>query len=111
VAPRQVLDAVQACVQSEARRGAGARERTTRSGHAGRPVRATLAWSSMGYGGSKVAASCGIGRGRAGELDGEVTGQEVVGDALPQSGVLGGQWRWPWRRRGIAAGLCGVGSG
>jgi hypothetical protein len=70
-------------------------------------------WHGRGvvYGGSEVAASRGIGRGRAGEFDGEVTGREVVGGALPRLGIHGGQWRWPWRRRGIAAGLCGMGSG
>jgi hypothetical protein len=70
-------------------------------------------WHGRGvvYDGSKVAASRGIGRGHAGEFDGEVTGREVVGGALPRLGVHGGQWRRPWRRRGIAAGRCGVGSG
>jgi hypothetical protein len=70
-------------------------------------------WHGRGavYGGSEVAASRGIGRGRAGEFNGEVTGREVVGGALPRLGVHGGQWRRPWHRRGIVVGLCGVGSG
>jgi hypothetical protein len=57
-------------------------------------------WHGRGavYGGYEVAASRGIGRGRAGELDGEVTGREglvaccpvcvlSVAMALPRGGV------------------------
>jgi hypothetical protein len=49
-------------------------------------------WHGRGAvcGGSEVAASHGIGRGRAGKLDGEVTGREVVGAALPVLGTHGG---------------------
>jgi hypothetical protein len=49
-------------------------------------------WHGRGVvcGGSEVAASRGIGRGRAGKLDGEVTGREVVGAALPVLGAHGG---------------------
>jgi hypothetical protein len=59
-------------------------------------------WHGRGtvYDGSEVAASRGIGRGRAGEFNGEVTGREVVGGSLPRLGVHDGQWRRPWRRRG-----------
>jgi hypothetical protein len=45
VASRRHHRAMQTCVKSRARRGAGARERHTRSGHAGRPARAMLAWT------------------------------------------------------------------
>jgi hypothetical protein len=41
-------------------------------------------------GGSKVAASRGIGHALVDELDGEVTGREVVGAALPMLGAHGG---------------------
>jgi hypothetical protein len=49
-------------------------------------------WHGWGAvcGGSEVAASRGIGRGRARKLDGEVTGREVVGAALPVLGAHGG---------------------
>jgi hypothetical protein len=49
-------------------------------------------WHGRGAvrGGSEVAASHGIGHGRAGKLDGEVTGREVVGAALPMLGTHGG---------------------
>jgi hypothetical protein len=69
-------------------------------------------WHGRGvvYGGSEVAASRGIGRGRAGELDGEVTGREVVGGALPRSGTLGGHGDCPGRRGVAGSGLCSVGS-
>jgi hypothetical protein len=69
-------------------------------------------------GGSKVAASRGIGRGCVGEVDGEVTGLEVVGAGPAHVGSgLGlcsvgsretvgmgwrkpiGGWPWWWRRR------------
>jgi hypothetical protein len=43
----------------------------------------------MTQGGSKGAASHGIGRRQLGELDGEVTGQGVVDTALPTLGVHG----------------------
>jgi hypothetical protein len=72
----------------------------------------TPCWHGRGvvYGGSEVAASRGIGRGRPGELDGEVTSWEVVGGALPRSGSLGGHGGCP-RQRGVAgSGLCSVGS-
>jgi hypothetical protein len=49
-------------------------------------------WHGRGavYGGSEGAASCGIGHGCAGKLDGEVTGREMVGVVLPKLGVHGG---------------------
>jgi hypothetical protein len=63
------------------------------------------------YSGSEVTASRGIGRACAGELDGEVTGREVVGAALP----VAGRPRWLRRRlgrRGVAMhGLCKAGPG
>jgi hypothetical protein len=50
-----------------------------------------------------------LGRGRSGS---EVTAREVDGGVLPRLGIHGGQWRRPWRGRGIAAGLWrGVGLG
>jgi hypothetical protein len=60
-------------------------------------------WHGQGAvcGGSEVAASCGIGRGRAGKLDGEVTGREVVGAALPVLGAHDG-YGDDQGRRGVA---------
>jgi hypothetical protein len=60
-------------------------------------------WHGRGVmcGGSEVAASRGIGRGRAGKLDGEVTGREVVGAALPVLGAHGG-YDDDQGRRGVA---------
>jgi hypothetical protein len=55
----------------------------------------------VAQGGSEVAASRGIDRARVDELDGEVTGLEVVGGVLPKHDVHGGQWQRPGRR-GVA---------
>jgi hypothetical protein len=47
---------------------------------------------------SRAGVARGIGRGCTEGLDGEVTGQEVVGGALPRSGALGGHGDGPgWR--------------
>jgi hypothetical protein len=73
--------------------------------HALRMLGGTVAsgWHGRGAvcGGSKVAASRGIGHGRAGKLNGEVTGREVVGAAMPVLGAHGGYGN-DQGRRGVA---------
>jgi hypothetical protein len=88
-------------VQCEARQGAGAREFAARSARAGRHGGVRLAWSGAVRGVSELVASRGIGRGRVGKLDGEVTDREVVGAALPVLGAHGG-YDDDQGRRGVA---------
>jgi hypothetical protein len=101
VATRRRHHAVQTCVQCEARRGAGARERAALSARAGRHGGIRLAWSG-----------CGVRWVRGGgvpwnwswacwKLDGEVTDREVVGAALPVLGAHGG-YSDDQGRRGVA---------
>jgi hypothetical protein len=61
-------------------------------------------------GGSKVAASRGIDRARAEELDSEVTGLEVVSAVSPKLGAHDGHGDIPGRRGVAGSGLCSVGS-
>jgi hypothetical protein len=69
-------------------------------------------WHGQGvvYGGSEVAASRGIGHGCAGELDGEVTGWEVVGASLAHVGVHCRHGIDPGMSEGYQLGLCSLGS-
>jgi hypothetical protein len=62
------------------------------------------------YGGPEVTVSRGIGRACAGELDGEVTGPEVVGGVLALLGCPRWAWRWPGRHGVLTPSRCEVGS-
>jgi hypothetical protein len=66
-------------------------------------------WGTV-YGGSEVVVPHGIGRGCTGELDGEVTGREVVGASLPKSGIHGGHGGVLGRAWGRSSGHWEMGS-
>jgi hypothetical protein len=61
-------------------------------------------------GGSEVAASRGIDCVHVEELNGEVTGLEVVGAVSPKLGAHDGHGDAPGRRGVVGSGLCSVGS-
>jgi hypothetical protein len=62
----------------------------------------TRAWEHEAQSGRAGRLGCvGVARAHVDELDGEVTGLEVVGGVLPKHDIHGGQWRRPGRR-GVA---------
>jgi hypothetical protein len=69
-------------------------------------------WRGQGiaHGRSRAKAIWGIDPGREREAGGEVTAREMVGAVWPTMGVHGGHGDVHRHRRGIASGLCGMGS-